>query len=251
MKRAYRSLVRAALALALGGVAPAQAAELPERLQLEYSFFYEGIELGRATKRLQRLPNGNYNHSLWVRPTGMARALTSVEWTEEGEFKISGNQILPLRYVEVRRGDKRAYERHAIFDWAQNVLRVGEQKFALAPGTQDQGSIIYSFMLDPLGERGERTIMVTDGKDIEQYKLVHEGRETLRTPLGRIETVMIKRLSHRQIQREQECRNDKRACEVDDFVIWVAPDRHHIAVKLQKRRKDQTMTLVLRDVQGL
>lgn len=229
-----------------------RAAELPERLQLEYSFYYEGIELGRATKRLQRLPNGNYNHSLWVRATGMARALTSVEWNEEGEFAVKDRQILPVRYVETRRGDKRAYERHAIFDWVGKVLHLaGGVQHALAAGTQDQGSIIYSFMLDPLPERGERSVMVTDGKDVETYKLLYEGRETLRTPLGRIDTVMIKRLSQRQIERQRECREGKGACETDDFTIWVAPDRHHIAVKLQKRRKDQAMTLVLREVSGL
>ena len=228
---------------------------LPAPIELEYSFSYEGIEVGRASKKLQRIGENRYSHSMWMRPIGMARALTSVEWQEEGEFIVRGRDVLPQRYTEIRRGDKRAYERRAQFDWEKMLLSFnGNAGVPFTAGTQDQASIIYSLMINPLTQPGERNLLVTDGKDIDSYKLVYVGQETLKTPFGRIDTVVLKRLSQRQIEREEECRKERkteRDCPFDDFLVWIAPSKHNIAVKLQKRKKQQTLTLVLRDAQGL
>lgn len=233
----------------------AGAAELPAQLNLEYSFSYEGIELGRASKQLRRDADGRYRHSVWVRPTGMARALTSVSWHEDGEFEVRGKELRPLRYKEIRKGDRRAYEHEAVFDYGKKSLRfINGDSVPLAPGTQDQGSIVYSMMLDPLTRPGRRDVMVTDGHEVEPYQLVYVGTETLRTPMGRLDTIVIKRLSARQLERERECRAQQRAeedCPIDDFLVWIAPSKQYIAVKLQKRKKQQTMTLVLQSVQGL
>lgn len=233
----------------------AGAAELPAQLNLEYSFSYEGIELGRASKQLRREADGRYRHSVWVRPTGMARALTSVSWHEDGEFEVRGKDLRPLRFKETRKGDKRAYEHEAVFDYDKKKLKfLNGDSVPLVPGTQDQGSIVYSMMLDPLTQPGRRNVMVTDGHEVEPYQLVYVGTETLRTPVGRIDTIVIKRLSARQIERERECRTKQRAeedCPIDDFLVWIAPSKQYVAVKLQKRKKQHTMTLVLRAIEGL
>lgn len=232
----------------------ATAAELPAQLNLEYTFSYEGIELGRASKQLRRDADGRYRHSVWVRPTGMARALTSVTWQEDGEFEVRGKEIRPLRFKEVRKGDRRAYEHEAVFDYAKKKLKfTNGETVPLDLGTQDQGSIVYSMMLDPLTAPGRRSVMVTDGHEVEPYQLAYVGTETLRTPLGRIETIVIKRLSARQIERERECRAQQRSeddCPIDDFLVWIAPSKQYVAVKLQKRKKQRTMTLVLDSIEG-
>lgn len=233
----------------------ASAAELPAQLNLEYTFSYEGIELGRASKQLRRDADGRYRHSVWVRPTGMARALTSVTWQEEGEFEVRGKEIRPLRFKDTRKGDRRAYEHEVHFDYTKKKLRFsGNEAAALVAGTQDQSSIVYSMMLDPLTGPGQRSVMVTDGHEVEPYRLVYVGTETLRTPLGRIDTIVIKRLSARQIERERDCRVQQRSeedCPIDDFLVWIAPSKGNVAVKLQKRKKQQTMTLVLHAIEGL
>lgn len=238
--------------LLIAGAVRAGDPKLPDKLEMEYALSYGGIELGRAIKHLERRPNGNYVHSTAVRPAGIVRAFTSVEWYEEGEFAVKGQDILPLQFSEVRRGDKRAHEYHVEFDWAKGIINFNDgRKEPIYPGIQDQSSIIFSFMLRPLNN-GERTVMVTDGKDLDPYKLVFLGRETLRTPIGTLDTAIIKRLSQKQIAREAECqREHKTDCPPDDFTVWVAPARGNIAVKLQQRRKDQTITLVLRSVSGL
>lgn len=233
----------------------AGAAELPAQLNLEYSFSYEGIELGRASKQLRREADGRYRHSVWVRPTGMARALTSVTWHEDGEFEVRGKELRPLRYKETRKGDKRAYEHEVTFDYGKKLLKfINGSSVPLAPGAQDQGSIVYSMMLNPMTQPGRRDVTVTDGDEVEPYQLVYVGTETLRTPLGRIDTIVIKRLTARQLERERECRAQQRAaedCPIDDFLVWIAPSKQYVAVKLQKRKKQRTMTLVLQALEGL
>lgn len=249
-----------ALCALYGGTAAAseaasEAPALPANLELEYSFSYEGIEVGRASKKLRRIGENHYAHSMWMRPTGMARALTSVEWVEEGEFIVRGKDVLPQRYMEIRRGDKRGYERRTQFDWEKMLLNFNDGKsLPFTMGTQDQASIIYAIMINPLIQPGERQLLVTDGKDIDPYKLVYMGQETLKTPIGRIDTIVLKRLSQRQMEREEQCRKERKIeddCPVDDFLVWIAPSKRHLAVKLQKRKKQQTLTLVLRNAQGL
>lgn len=233
---------------------PAAAAGLPATLELEYLFSYESIEVGRATKQLRRTENGNYVYSLWMRPTGMARAFTSVEFAEEGAFRVDSKSILPQWFVDIRRGDRKAYERKVTFDWAKSALSFSDgRELPLATGTQDQASLVYLFMLNPL-TKGERSILVTDGKDVEPFRFVYAGREILRTPLGTLDTIVIKRLSQKQIEQERRCRAEGKypaGCPINDFTIWLAPSKQYVAVKLQKRRKQETLTLVLESVRGL
>lgn len=248
-----RFIVLLALML-VSDVGAAPKLTLPDKLDLEYSLSYGSIELGRAMKHLERRANGVYMHSTSMRPSGIVRAFTNVEWYEEGEFAVKGDELRPLRFTEIRRGDSRAYEHTARFDWTTGKVNFNDGRQApIYPGIQDQGSIIFSFMLRPLNN-GERTVMVTNGKDLDPYKLVFMGWETLHTPVGTFDTAIIKRLSQKQVALEEECKKQHKSpddCPVDDFTAWVAPAKGNIAVKLQQRRKNQTLTLVLRSISGL
>jgi hypothetical protein len=238
--------------LALGSLPLSALAALPERLQLDYTFSYGNLEVGKVTKTLQR--EGNlYRHTMWTRPTGFARAITSVEWYEEGQFELNGRELRPRRFMEDRKGDKRAYHRAVIFDWDRRLLRFADGRQSPLPAdTQDQSSILYWFMLHPLPPTGGRLVPITNGKDVDPYTFVFRGTQALNTPFGTLDTIVIERLSHRQVQRERACATtevprpadcDKKAD--DDFMVWLAPSKGNIPVKLRKRKNDQVLTLVL------
>ncbi len=239
--------------LALSSLPLSALAVLPERLQLEYTFSYGNMEVGKVTKTLQR--DGNlYRHTMWTRPTGFARAITSVEWYEEGQFELNGRELRPRRFAEDRKGDKRAYHRAVTFDWDKRVLRFEDgRQSPLAADTQDQSSILYWFMLHPLPPADGRLVPITNGKDVNPYTFVFRGTETLNTPFGVVDTVIIERLSDRQLQREGACAGMAQAprpagCREkadDDFLVWLAPSKGNIPVKLRKRKNNQTLTLVL------
>lgn len=244
-------LVLALLAL---GPMPAQATELPTRLHLEYTFSYGNLQVGKVTKTLQR--DGDvYRHTMWTRPTGLARALTSVEWYEEGEFELDGRALRPQTFVEDRKGDKRAYHRAVTFDWDKRVLRFADGRQSPLPAdAQDQSSILYWFMLNPLPPTDGIQVPITNGKDVNPYTFVFRGTEKLATPFGALDTIVIERLAPRQVQRERACAGlDERPRPADcaqqkaddDFLVWLAPSKGNIPVKLRKRKNNQVLTLVL------
>ncbi len=247
---AVRCLILLALfAAAICGGAAADG--LPERLELDYDLTRNGIGIGEVSRTLQRRADGSYVHTMWTRPTGLARLLTQTEWREEGEFVVQGAEVLPQRFSEIRTGDKRAYEHRLLFDREKSRLVFGSAPPQPLPrDAQDQGSAIYALMLNPLTQAGERILPLTDGKDIETYRFIYQGQESLQTPFGTRATVVIRRVSRKQFEHEQRCRTqakpDADCKEPDDFTLWLAPAKGYVPVKLERRRKDETTTMVLR-----
>ncbi len=234
-----------------GAVATAADNALPPRLELEYDLTRNGIGIGEVNRTLQRRADSSYVHTMWTRPTGLARLLTQTEWREEGEFIVQGTDVLPQRFSETRAGDKRAYEHRVTFDRAKSLLLFGNAPSQPLPrDTQDQSSAIYALMLNPLTQAGERILPLTDGKDVEMYYFIYQGKESLSTPFGTHATVVIRRVSQKQFEREQRCRTqtkpDADCKEPDDFTLWLAPAKGYVPVKLERRRKDETTTMMLR-----
>jgi len=70
------------------------------------------------------------------------------------------------------------------------------------------------------------------------------------TPFGTRETIVIRRVSLKRSEHEQRCRTQSMPdpdCEQpDDFIYWLLPEKNYVPVKLERRRKDETTTMVLR-----
>ncbi len=243
-------------AMAVFFVPTVAADTLPERLTLEYRLSRGNLDIGEVSRTLHRHADGSYVHTMWTRPTGMARLLTQTEWREEGEFIVRGKDVLPRRFSEIRSGDKRAYEHRVTFDWEKSRLVFGSAPSQPLPrDTQDQSSVIYALMLNPSAPTGERILPVTDGKDVETYHFIYQGKETLPTLFGPRETVTIRRVSQKQFEKEQRCRAQTQPnaeCkEPDDFTLWLLPEKNYVPVRLERRRKDEITTMVLREARGL
>lgn len=244
------------VSLGIGATSVATADVLPGRLELEYTLSRGNMEIGEVSRRLERQPDGSYLHSMWTRSTGFARWLTKTEWREEGAFIVRGTEVLPQRFSEARSGDKRAYEHHVTFDQKKSQLVFSKHPPQPLPrGLQDQGSVIYALMLNPLAQPGERLLPQTDGKEIEIYRFSYQGKESLPTPFGTRETIVIRRVSQKRLEREQECRarnlKEPDCTQADDFTFWLLPEKRHVPVKLERRRKDETTTMVLHEARGL
>lgn len=242
--------------LNIGAASVAIAGTLPSRLELEYSLLRGSMEIGEVSRQLERRPDGSYVHSMWTRSTGLARILTKTEWREEGEFIVRGSEVLPRRFSETRSGDKRAYEHRVTFDQAKSQLAFDKNPPQPLPrDLQDQSSIIYALMLHPLLQPGERLLPQTDGKEIEIYRFSYQGMEPLPTPFGMRETIVIRRVSQKRLEREQQCRiqnlKEPDCTQPDDFTFWLLPEKRYVPVKLERRRKDETTTMILREVRGL
>jgi hypothetical protein len=234
-------------------------AGLPDQLELEYSLNYGELSIGKVTKKLLRQKDGLYYHTSWSRPSGVAKVLTQAEWLEEGWFNVIGQDVRPRTFSETRRGDKKAYYRKVIFDWpkARLVFNNG-QPSSLPPGSQDQGSFLYLFMLRSFANLSEQSMPITDGKTLKFYKFIYAGKEILETPFGKLETTVLQRLpsdpgsepSCRNINVQDPANLQKCVDPADDFTVWLLPDKYNIPAKIRKRKNNDNFTLVLKSAGG-
>lgn len=221
---------------------------LPPHLTLHYVLHYGNVVVGKTIQSLQRNAGGVYRHSARTRPAGIAKLFTAVQFDEEGTFRVAGAEVLPVHFVDTRTGDGRDYRRYARFDYPHHRLVFQQGAKPLPPGTQDLDSIFYAFMLHPVRPGMRRLVYITNGKDVDPYWFVYRRSEMLVTPLGRVQTYLMSRLSKSEWLEEQHCgRAGSAAClrPLRVFEIWVAPALHDVAVKVRERKHGRTLGLSL------
>lgn len=217
---------------------PKTPASLPAPLELTYTLRYGGLEVGRMVKTLKRTATGSYEFRSHSKPLGAAKMFTSVEWFEEGEFEIHQGRVRPLSFLEYRVGADKPHRHSARFDWkAQKINYAHGVSLALPPNTQDQGSLLFAFMLHPPTAGSEQTIQVSSGKKLRVYQYKHAGNETLKTGLGTLKTIRIERPASGQDE--------------ETFRIWLAPERNNVPVRITTQKRGQETSLDLESVTGL
>jgi hypothetical protein len=235
--------VLAAVMLLLSGatLVPVQAAEpppLPASLELRYTLHYGGLLVGRVVKTLTREADGSYRHRSHSIPLGMAKMFTGVEWFEEGQFELVQGKVRPLSFLEYRVGADKPHRHSARFDWkARMIFYENWPTTPLPPDTQDLGSMLYAFMLDPPAPGIVRNLHLSSGKKLRVHRYAHAGNETLKTSLGSIKTTVIER---RPIDKGDE-----------DFRVWLATDRGNLPVQISTQQRGQATVLKLESVKGL
>lgn len=217
---------------------PTAPASLPAPLELTYTLHYGGLEVGRVVKTLKRTATGSYEFRSHSKPLGAAKMFTSVQWFEEGEFEIYQGRVRPLSFLEYRVGSDKPHRHSARFDWkTQKINYAHGASLALPPNTQDQGSLLFAFMLHPPLAGGEQTIQVSSGKKLRVYQYSHAGSETLKTGLGTLKTI--------RIERPASGKDD------ESFRIWLAPERNNVPVRITTQKRGQETSLELESVTGL
>jgi hypothetical protein len=103
-------------------------------------------------------------------------------------------------------------------------------KDALPAGTMDHASFQFNFMFVPPDESGIR-VPLTDGRRVKEYEYRFVARETLKTPVGPIETMHYERIIDP---------DDKRS-----FDVWLAVDRHYLPVRIRYSEKGRTFDSVV------
>ena len=160
---------------------------------------------------------------------------TSVEWFEEGQFEIVQGQVRPISFLEYRVGADKPHRHGARFDWKSQKINYSRGgSIALPPGTQDQGSLLYAFMLHPPVTGAEQALHVSTGKKLRVYRYVHAGNETLKTALGSLKTSVI----------EQRATDP----DSDGLRVWLATERGNLPVRITTHKRGQETTLELESV---
>jgi hypothetical protein len=238
MKTGFASTVTVALALLMTAPPTPAGEALPAPLELHYTLRYGGLTVGQVTKTLTRDADGRYRHRSRSVPMGMARWFTQVEWFEEGQFEIAQGRIRPLRFLEYRVGADKPHRHEAVFDWKDRLIRYASgSRVALPADTQDQGSLVFAFMLHPPTAGKSQDLHVSTGKKLRSYQYIESGQETINTALGPLKTRIIERI----IGKPGD----------EGFRIWLATEHQNLPVRIATRQRGEDTVLDLDSAQGL
>jgi hypothetical protein len=216
---ALACLAAPALAQASGERMPAAAANAwPGEGRITYRVLHgkNGVQLGEARHHWSH-DGARYRMETVVETTGVAAMLYSFHYTQRSEGRVLARGLQPERFTVERVG--RAPEL-AEFDWgAQRVEihRKGRVRSAeLRPGDQDVLSLWHQIGVAGGGPQA-RELTVVSGKVAAPSALEVVGRETLRLPLGALDTVRLK----------ARAKNGRLVLD-----IWLAEKQHLLPVRV-------------------
>lgn len=223
-------LLAALLPLSLS--ASAQAETMPRPFTVDYELRHSSLLLARVQRTLRAGENGSYIYESRSTAAGFLSAIRRDRVIETSVWRLDGERPQPLQYEYHHTGS--GEERHVEldFDWHDKIVinTINEQPWSMKvpSGTQDKLLYQYTMMRDL--QQGEKTLEyeVADGGELKTYRFEMLGRETIKTALGRMETVKLQRISGKR-----------------RTVIWAAPQHGYMPVRVEQHRDRQVLTLTV------
>ena len=205
------------------------AADLPARIDISYSMKASGLSAEvNDTLEIKRV-NGVRNYAITseARATGLLALLQRGHIVRTSQGVITDAGLQPLRFSDQR--DNKPYA-VAIFDWAKKLLTLqhegNETQKPLSANSQDRVSLLYTFIFfPPTGKTVE--LYETDGRGLSLFRYAVAGKETLDTPMGKLETVVLVKQ-----QEKDDLRGRK---------LWFATAHHMLPVRTLATEKDGSM----------
>lgn len=206
--------------------APVAAAQPPQKVQIEYSVTSGSMQLGEGHDSLEH-DGKTYSVVSDTKTVGVAALFYKLNVKRESRGLLTASGLRPLRYEE---NNSRKPRRTADFDWSAGQVKLTDgdniQVAPLSANTFDPTSLPYAFAFAQ-SNQDSMTVFVADGRRVADYEYRIIGKETLKTPLGEMETL------HFQKVREAD---DKRGLE-----FWLAVDRHFLPVRIRYVEKNGTV----------
>jgi hypothetical protein len=183
-----------------------------------------------VTHELARQEDGTYlmqfHAKSWL---GEIIETSLLRWDDEKEL------VIPLTYTYKRRGVGRNRDAELSFDWDNhtviNKVQDTRWKMDITQKVQDKLSYQLQLQQDLRDGQTQFTYQIADGGRLKSYGFEVVGEEVLSTPLGKINTVKVKR------SRE----NDERAT-----YAWLAKEHHYLLVRMQQEEKGKTYDIDIR-----
>ncbi len=218
-----------AILLAAGTLARAAGAPpavVPPTFTATYSIAWHGITAGTSRLTLTETSPGHYRYSSNDHASGLFRLFFHQAIRQESRFEVSNGEVRPLSFVAEGHGPPE----RATFDWTHGrVTGTAKGKpldLKLKPGTQDPGSVQIALMMALLAGKPPSSFWMLNTDVINQFQFVHRGEATLRTPLGRLPTLLY--TSHHARARRTT-------------YMWLAPALDYLPARLEQRRGDSTL----------
>lgn len=204
------------------------AADAPKTFDNQYKAKLYGFNI-TVTNRLTKTADNQYD--LLFKAESIIGSIT-----EQSKMQWNAPQqtISPLHYSYARRGLGKDRTAELSFDWKNKSVTNNVQKTSwqmdIAQKVQDKLSYQIQMQQDLLNDQKNFTYQIADGGRLKEYKFMTVGEEILDTPLGKVNTIKVKR------SRE----NDERVT-----YAWLAKDWNYLLVRLQQEEKGEAYTIYI------
>ncbi|MDP2806351.1 MAG: DUF3108 domain-containing protein, partial [Gallionellaceae bacterium] len=168
---------------------------LPKHARLKFNVYQgEGnFKVGESSHKLD-IEDGYYTLKASVQTTGLVGILKNYRMVQTSGGEASAYVLKPDVFTEEVTDSSGKKTNRAEFDWSNNKVHFSNGKEASLPKhAQDILSIMYQF--PPMSKQVEViTINIATGKKFEEYRFEIMFAETLKTPMGELQTVHFRKL---------------------------------------------------------
>lgn len=234
-------LLITAIAL-MSGVQAVQAINLPS-FEAQYIVRKGGINVGAATLTYAPIEPNHYRYSLYTRARGIARLFVNTQVRELSEGRIAADGFKPEYYRYDRKGDSRAGISELFFDrdamTVTNDVADWPWEMAITDNTIDRvtGPLQVMYDLHHHPAATQFVYKIADGGRLKTWEVTVEETETLQTPMGRFETIRVRR---------------KDTTSGRETYLWAAPALSYLAVQAEQwDAGTRRFRLVLNQLTGL
>jgi hypothetical protein len=204
---------------------PLAAAQPPQRVHIDFAVTSGSMQLGEGHDFLEH-DGTKYSLVSETKTVGVAALFYKLNIRRESRGSLTASGLRPLQFEE---NSSHKPRRAADFDWNAGQVKLTDgdkiETVPLSPNTFDPTSLPYAFAFAPSNQESMK-VFVADGRRLADYEYRMVGKETLKTPLGELETL------HFQKVREAD---DKRGLE-----FWLSVDRYFLPVKIRFVEKNGT-----------
>ncbi len=226
----FRTIARsiATISIAVFCTSTAIAAEAPQTFDNVYKAKLYGFNI-TVNNRLTKTANNQYE--LLFKADSMIGSITELS---KMQWNPAQQTISPLHYSYARRGLGKDRTAELSFDWKNKSVTNNVQKTSwemdIAQKVQDKVSYQIQMQQDLLNGHKNFAYQIADGGRLKEYKFSIVGEEILETPLGKVNTIKVKR------SRD----NDDRVT-----YAWLAKNWNYLIVRLQQEEKGDAYTIYI------
>lgn len=218
----------------------ALAQDIPD-FSANYLVRLNGIQAGELKRTLKTEEQGLRRFTSVSQAKGVFSFFKPDVIEETSVWSLKDDRVLPQKYLYLRTGGKKDKYLQMLFDWNKKQVSIDdkEQPWVLDIETGVLDKLVYQISLMRDLDKGKDKVnyLIADGGHLKTYQIQVLGKETITTPLGKIETLKLTR--HRDKPKDRET------------TLWCAPALDYLPVKLEHVEDGTTFTALLRRLKGI
>ena len=161
-----------------------------------YQVAWHGLTAGTSSLTLTAGSDGTFTYSSDIQASGIFGLVFPDALVQSSTFTLRDNRVSPLSYRESGMARDHSQDVWLSFDWSTHqVSGTAGKKAVAAPfadGVLDPMAVQVELMRQLRSGLAPTRFTLWDKDEAKDYNYTREGRETLDTPLGRIDAVIYR-----------------------------------------------------------